>query len=250
MTLPAFRRGFAPAGYPLLGERAFRGYWRRVRNIFGGDLIGYWPLWEPSGVTAYDISGRGHHGVHTGVTLGETGIGDGHTSPLYDGTNDFTNIYSAGLGADFNGAEGTLMIWAKVANAGVWTDGTFDTPVDFKVDVSNRVVFSKRNVDNRTQCFYIAGGTTDSVVITMSLTGWFSLAMTWSASNDEVIVYLDGVQSGATQTGLGTWAGEPGTALIGSEPVAPFNPWSGNLAYAALGARALTPAQILSLSTV
>ena len=40
--------------------------------------IAYWPLWEAAGAVAEDISGNGFDGAYTGVTLGQTGIGDGN----------------------------------------------------------------------------------------------------------------------------------------------------------------------------
>ena len=99
-------------------------YFKRVLAIDPTHLLGYWPLWEPGGSVAYDISGHNRHGAYTGVTLGHAGIGDGNGCPFFDGANDYANIYSASLASAFNGAEGTVAVLLKVAKAGVWTDGT------------------------------------------------------------------------------------------------------------------------------
>ncbi len=83
----------------LLGSKRLK-YWQKVRQTAPANLIGYWPMWEPSGSTSFDISNEGNDGAYTGVALGSQGIGDGRSSPTFDGTNDFNNVYSAGLAAD------------------------------------------------------------------------------------------------------------------------------------------------------
>ena len=55
-----------------------------------------------------DISGNGFDGAYTGVTLGQDGIGDGNTCPLFDGANDFLDFYSAGFSSAFNGDQDPL----------------------------------------------------------------------------------------------------------------------------------------------
>ncbi|MFV1969356.1 MAG: hypothetical protein ACC628_28375, partial [Pirellulaceae bacterium] len=61
-------------------------------------------MWEASGSISDDLSPQGNDGAYTGVTLGQPGIGDGRTCPLFDGANDYNNIYSAALNTDFDGA--------------------------------------------------------------------------------------------------------------------------------------------------
>ena len=98
------------------------------QKVLSYDPIAYWMMDEKQGAVSYDmVTARNtgaRNGAYTGVTLGQPGIGDGNTSPLFDGANDFTNIYSASFNAAFNGAEGTLGIWMRVFNVAVWTDGT------------------------------------------------------------------------------------------------------------------------------
>jgi hypothetical protein len=229
-------------------------YAERVLGMEPANLIGYWPLWEASGTKAEDISGRGHHGVHTGVTLGQPGIGDGRTCPLFDGTNDFNNVYSAALAADFNGAEGTLLIWAKVANAGVWTDGVARVMAGIGVDgTDNFLRTSKDAANNSLSVYYEAGGTIDTVFKTgASAVGYMCLAMTWSKSGELLMSYYNGAAVDAGSATLGTWAGALASTrcVIGAATTTPALPWSGNLAHCALWSKALTAAQIAYLSKV
>lgn len=120
--------------------------------------IAYWPLNEASGGTAEDLSGNNYDGSYTGVDLGQTGIGDGNTAPYFDGTNDYVNIYSTGFRDVFNGAEGTVVIWAKVFNADVWTDGNVRYPTEFRVDGSNYVYAWTKFSNNSLASYYYAGG--------------------------------------------------------------------------------------------
>ena len=228
-------------------------YFKKVLSVEPASFIGYWPLWEGSGTKAEDISGKARHGTHVGVTLGQPGIGDGRTSSLYDGSLDYTNIYSPALAAAFNGAEGTLLIWAKVANAGVWTDGTLRVLVDLQGG-TDRIYIDRTATNNQLEFKYDAGAT-ETIITDTSLaatTGWFCLALSWSKSGDAVKAYISGAQVGTTQTGLGTWTQVLNTSfcIIGAYNVAPNYVWSGTLAHDALWSKALTATQIAYLSRV
>lgn len=221
-----------------------------VKATFGASLLAYWPLWEPSGTIATDISGNGRDGVHTGVTLGQPGIGDGRTSALYGGDGDRTNVYSTSLRDAFNGAEGTVMVWAKVSEVGVWTDATQRRLFYLAADSSNRVYMSREATNNILGVYYAAGGTLKSVALSLSSIAWLRLIITWNKSIDQMKAHLDGIQQGATQTGLGTWAGQlaSSTTLLASGSTGGASPWFGYLAHVALGNRALTAAEVAALS--
>lgn len=228
---------------------------RYARKVLSTRPIAYWVLGEASGTVAYDASGNARHGTHTGVDLGLPGIGDGRTAPFYDGANDFTNIYSASLAGAFNGAEGTLMVWMKAANAGVWTDGTERFLGFLRADGNNVVRIAKPTTANLMRLLYIAGGTSKTVDIACTAEVWQQLALSWSRSagaNGEVRAYLNGAQSGSILTSLGTWVGAlaSNSTLLGSNFVAPVNVWHGNLGHAAVWSRALTPAEIAALAQV
>jgi hypothetical protein len=181
------------------------------------------------------------------------GIGDGKTCPLFDGTNDYTNIYSTAFRDAFDGAEGTLLIWAKVSSVDVWTDAASRFPAFLRVDASNQLWFNKPVGADRMTWYFESGGTFLSVTKTsINPVGWMCLAMTWSESADEMKAYYNGVQTGSTQTGLGTWAGALSTTrtLVGANTIVPTGAWDGYLAHVAVFGSALSDAAIADLAVV
>lgn len=233
-------------------------YSRKVKALDYQHLIGYWPLSEQVGVTAYDEGGSGLHGTYrntagvlNGVTLENAGIGDGRTAAGFDGTNGYCNIYSAALNAAFNNAEGTVAGWMQVSGSGVWTDGANRTPIVLRADANNVVQLLKSSASNTFQFFYVAGGTSKSVSkASFSPTAWQHVALTWSKSGDALKAYVNGVQEGATQTGLGTWSGALASTAcnIGCRiNTTPDQPWSGNGGGWALWSTPLSAAQIADL---
>jgi hypothetical protein len=218
--------------------------------------IAYFPQAEASGTVCTDESGNARNGVYKASgepLLGQTGVGDGRTAPLYDGTNDFANIFTAGLQGAFSGAEGTLALWMKVSAVGVWTDGATRLLARLAADANNQVRILRTVTNNQIRVQLTAGGTASLVGIAVGpTTGWVHLAVTWSDAADQLIAYLNGAQSGATQTGLGTFAGSLATTtvVLGAADTASTTPWSGYLAHAAVWATPLSAAQIATLAVV
>lgn len=216
--------------------------------------IAYYPQAEPSGTTIVDESGNGRNGTYVGVTLGQPGIGDGRTAAGYGGVMSYGNIYSASLAGAFNGAEGSLVTEARVANAGVWTDGAFRDLVRILVDANNFVALFKTNTNNTLSVGQTAGGVSKTIS-TNALGGTtipFSVALTWSKTADQVKIYINGTQIGSTLTGLGTWTGSlsPTRTTIGATSTVPTVVWHGILPHTAIFNRALSAAEIASLAVV
>lgn len=236
----------------LLHTLIARAYRRKVLGMQRSALIAYWPLTDGT-ATAYDMSGNGRNGAHTGVDYNQPGIGDGRRSVYLDGVNDYANIYSAGLASAFNAAEGTLLIWFKVNSSASWNDGTARLIAQLRVDANNRVLIQKAGgTANTLNFFYVAGGTTEQVNAgSVTSTGWIPVAFTWSKTGDIVRTYVNGT-AGSTSGTLGTWAGSLGstTCLLGASTTVPANPWHGWLAHCAVWSTPLTAAQIAILSTV
>jgi len=219
------------------------------------NLIAYWRLQEASGSTADNYEGTAaRDGEYTGVTLGQTGIGDGLTCPYFDGANDYVDHYSTSLRDALDVDAGTLAIWAKVSGAGIWTDDAFHWITSLRVDTNNYVQILKRNAagNNELKAAYKAGGTEDGISLATTPTDWFHIAITWDTTADEVKVYYAGSQQGATQTGLGTWNGDidEDWSNIGCLEETPSNVWDGYLAHCAVWTKALTAAQISSLASL
>ena len=237
----------------LVPSAAVQTYSEKVLATASANLLAYFICGEASG-TVMQEEKNNYDGAYTGVTLGQTGIGDGNTCPLFDGANDYGNLYTAGLAGVFSGAEGTMAMWCKMNTAGVWSDATQRYLFVLRADADNRVDITKQTTTNQLRFRYTAGAT-EELVTDISLAGtanWFHLAMTWSKAADQVIAYINGAQVGATQTGLGTWAGALATTttVIGAMNTTPSAPHYGYLAHVPIWNVALNSTQIASLATV
>jgi hypothetical protein len=191
-------------------------------------------------------------GVNTnGVIPGSTASGHLQTGYTFDGSNDVVNIYSSDLNSVFNQSEGTLVVWAKVSGSGVWTDGVERRIAVLLSDSSNQMHIRKSSASNRVDLTFTSGGTQKQISLTsFSPTTWQQYAITWSASNDQFKAYLNGAQSGATSTGLGTWTGNLSSTqtVIGNlNSSGTTNPWSGMINDVRLYSRALSASEISNL---
>ena len=227
-------------------------YLRKVLLTEPANLIGYWPLNETAGTNADNAEGTAaRDGTYTGVSLNNSTGPDGQPVGLWDGANDYCNIYSTSLNTAFNGAAGTLALWLKVSSSGTWTDETTRYAAYIYVDANN-YVFLRQNGNGTIRAEYKAGGTVEVVATAYSATTWTHYAITWDKAGDKAIIYINGVQNGATQSGLGVWAGALAAAntVVGSISIGPATVWDGYLAHAAIWTTPLSAAQIASLATV
>lgn len=224
-------------------------YANKLRNIFGtAAIVGYWVQDEPAGTASLDSGAKNHPGVYTAVTLAAAGIGDGRTAASYDGATSKNVIYSAGLNTDFNNQECTILLWAKVSGAGVWTDATVRNGIQIAADANNYFQIARTATNNQLNIAYNAGSTVKAVTDS-SLAGtlaYFSVGMTVSKAGDALKAYINGAQVGATQTALGVWAGALGATLanIGCAASTPTAVWSGTLAHVLVLNVAATAAQM------
>lgn len=189
-------------------------------------------------------------GAPTAVTFGAAGVGDRRTAASFDGITSLANIHTQSTEDVFSGSEGTIVAWAKVSGAGVWADGTVRRIFQFRADSSNQILFGRTATNDRLIAQYTAGGTSEFVALDgLSDVDYMPLAISWSATNDQVKAYKDGAQAGSTQAGLGTFAGalNNATTLIGALNSAPANVWDGSIAHVAIWRTALTGAQITAI---
>lgn len=246
---PALPVYVVPGGGSLSGVDPTLIYTNKVKAL---NPIAYWPMAESSGSVALDESGNGRNGAYTAVTLGQAGIGDGRTSASFNGTTSFNNIYSASLAGAFNKDEGTIAVWAQVSGAGVWTDAANRDLFVLQADGTNNLFLRKSSTSNTIRGSWQGGGTSATVQTgSFSPVGWFHIAMAWSKAANEMKFYLNGAQSGATQTMTGTWTGAlaAGACDVGSGGGA-VRVFSGTMAHAAVWVSPLSAAQIASLATV
>lgn len=207
--------------------------------------IAYYPLDESSGTTAIDQSGNGHNGTYSGAVPGGDGIGSGQTGASFDGSLDTVNI--AAMRTLFNGNTGSLVVWGKTS---AWADATVRFLARIQVNASNQVNIQKTANLNEIS-FNRSGGGTPKSVVTTALAGspaYFCAGMTWDTGADELKAYLNGVQVGATQTGIGTFTGTVGltTCALGAGGSTGASCWSGGVAHGAVWNRALSAAEMVS----
>jgi hypothetical protein len=231
-------------------------YIEKVRGIQSSALIAYWPLAELVGTLIEDFSSQGNDALYKeSPTLGETGIGDGLTSVLFDGSADWAWLWSSGLSADFDGKEGTILVWIKVSGSGIWTDGLIHNIITFHASNDDQLQIEKHSNNNLLRSIYRAGGVSRiNSASGISDTDWICVALTWSFSADEIKLYVDGSQAGSTTTIPGEW-----TAAI-DEGADPFkenrlayhggNYWSGWEAHVAVWNTPLGSSDIADLATI
>lgn len=237
----------------LLRKR--RNYGAKLLSVQRAALLAYWPLSELSGTTAADASGNGRTGSYVNAVPGAQGVGDGRTAAGFDGTSDAINVYSASLRDAFNGSEGSLMAWAKVSGAGVWTDAANRNIVRVDSATAGNLVFIRKTTTNNTLQLRYSAGSTDKIIATTAFggaLGWLHVALTWSKAADQVKAYVNGAQIGATQTSLGTWAGLPtsGAVAIGAASSIGAEAWAGSIAHVALWSTPLSAAEVARLAGV
>lgn len=230
-------------------------YADRVLATQPDHLIGYWRLNESGGTETEDSSPYGHDGAASGVTWGADGIGDGATAAALDGINDFVDLHSTSLSSTFDGSLGTLMIWMRAADAGVWTDGTVRRITRFLGNAgSNLLSIYRQTIDGRLTLYRRSGGVIAAENLAdLTTTAWLCLAITWDETADEVKFFCNGAQVGSTHTGLGAWDASGlvlSQCLLGATSTLGGDHWHGDLAHCALWDAALTPDEIAGLAVV
>ena len=222
--------------------------------VMGTGPIAYWPQSESSGLTAYCLTNPAMNGTYTGVTLADDNTGPfGTPAPRYDGVNDYLNVLTAALIAALDGDEGTFAMWVRMANAGVWTDGTNRFGVWWAVPGNDDYISMGKPVNNTWRMRYSGNGvikTVDAAIGVATGASWFHAAITWSKAADEFKGYINGAQVGLTQTILTMWDEVMDKALIGSYVPEPALPTHGWLGPAGLWGSALPQPTIATLALV
>lgn len=240
---------FRGTRYALLCRK--RAYYKRIITLL--DPIAYWPLWEASGSTIYDVSGHDHNGAYgtdaKAPTLGQPGIGDGRTSISFDG-DDYANIYSASLNTAVNKQEGSLFVWVRVSAAGDWTDASNRNVIQlgFGNASTEYVRITKTSTNNTMQWSHRVDANVKSISKSdMATTEWFQVGITWSNSNNRLRAYLNGTQVGIDIADIGTIVNDldPIRCHVGAQSTTPLLPWKGWAAHAVVFDRELTPTEIL-----
>lgn len=237
-----------------IGKRLGALYGLRMLRAFRPDLVGYWPLNEAAGAIAYDISGNARHGAYTGVTLGQTGIGDGWTAPGFAASPSFVDLYSASLAAAFPSGDFFVSLWAKPNAAALWTDGSWHDLFKVLTDGASNINIGKSTTNYEIDGSHTGSGTGDTAYnAANTATGWQHYLLTGDRTADELNLYIDGAQSWPAFmrcTGLGAWAGaiDPSWCVVGATNAGGGNGWLGNIAHVIVGNRALNGADAALLA--
>ncbi|MCL5016095.1 MAG: LamG domain-containing protein, partial [Patescibacteria group bacterium] len=205
-------------------------------------LVGYWPLNEGSGTTAYDNSGWNNNGTLEGATDLPTWTTAGclHNGSClnFDGTDDYANL---GSPSNFDNLNATYVTWIKTAS----------TNYDMRILV---------NEATSTHNFFVVLNTGNIVIVTVqgSTTQWEQTQNTYddgswhmiaavrngdNASNAEV--YIDGQQAALTTNTGNSWS-MADTAKIGAKSSTQFF-YTGLISLSRIYDQALSPAQIQAI---
>lgn len=242
---------------------------RRKNSIIGNEgsdayrakvsdgLIMYLPLNDDAGATTIeDISPESNDATNGGATFSNAVAPvAGERMPSFDG-NDYIDLYSAGFNTDFDPAVGSVAFWFQPNDETLWQDANFKYLFRLLADGNNVIQIYKNNDPANWLVFeYVAGGTYKAVVVDLTEAQQNDelkhVAMTWDTANDRLMVYLDGVQQGATVTGLGTWAGNLNqfATCLGAALVDGTFGWEGWMSHLRIYDRAINPLEVAHLAT-
>ncbi len=230
---------FALAFFAFFVRTASAGTLTKPANNLG--LIGYWSFDEATGTIAHDFSGRGNAGALTGGPIWTPGKSG--TAVLLNGSSDYVNITS--IIGEFNVDKGTLSTWIKITPA-----ATLEKEVlNIRADGNNEIEMTDFDgIGGLNFRFKYRTLTINSTDISDDNT-WHMVTMTWDTTADQFKAYVDGVQTGSTQTTLGSWAGAITGANLGANTAANgFLP--GRLDETRIYNRALSATEIATLYKV
>jgi hypothetical protein len=212
--------------------------------------VGNWMWLKLDDADINELSTDGSHARAVNVTPGATGIGDGNTAISLDGSGDYINIWSPSLVSAFDKDNFTLSAWFYLEEAAL-TDGNQRTIIFAGADANNRAAIYKRGGLNDDQIQFLSTrGATAKTVNHVITSGWHHAAMV--VTGGEMKAYIDGSQTGATQTAIGTWTGSLAstTTLIGAASLPLASVYTGRLAHVAIYSAGLSDASVALLANV
>lgn len=178
--------------------------------------------------------------------------------PEFNGTSSTIDLYTAALASAIDMTEISVSIWAKVASASVFTDSSKRSIITLSADGNNILQISRSTSNDVIDFDYTAASTADTVAASTLTAGaspvtWMHLGLTVSDTGDAMKAYLNGVQTGSTQTGIGTFSGaiDSDLTVLGSSALGtPADVWSGGISDLIIYSEILTADEMLALSRV
>lgn len=216
-----------------------------VTQILPDDLLAYYTLSESTGTIAHDSSGNGNNGTATGVTWGQTGIGDGTTAAGFDGINDLINIYSTAIRDALDAASAiTLSWWSRVSTY----DAVTRMMISFRAS-GNATLASYLNTTGVISLVWFDPSAKQKIFDPVGSLAWLHFSAVLDKAGGSVNFYVGGSPLGALSASFAGW-----TSLenfrIGVNSAANIQYWLGDIAHVAIWTAALSPAQIAALSEV
>ena len=235
-------RTFSPSAYHL-----------SVMAALGSQVLRYYPGWDEAGPTAVDISGNGGNGAYNGTyTLGQTGIGDGKTSALFQtGVTTGLNAYSAALASSIILDEGWAAGWVKMTQASWENTATYYFASLLDTGLVNGI--NVRKIDGGVSFYRRVSSTLPIVQFSdyPRTNRWMHWTFEWSLSQNRVRAWINGTQLRPTTTAQASGMG----AL--SNQAAMFGGWTtsntaqampGNAQHMLIGTGTLTSYQARTLA--
>jgi len=203
--------------------------------------IGYWKLDESSGTDVLDSSGNAFHGTESGITWSADGIGDGNTAALFDGNNDYADVFGAGLAAAWNTTQGTLLAWFYNTEA----VPSFRHVVSFDASDAADSVYIIQSTATQRGGIKLTGNSEGSQPNVTN--AWRAIAVAWNVTGNVKRFSIDGetkAASAATLSGVLTLA----HAWIGRRNDGRY--WKGRIAHVAVFADAKSQDVLNSLTSL
>ncbi|WP_414838297.1 LamG domain-containing protein [Candidatus Nanosalina sp. VS9-1] len=156
-------------------------------------LIGYWPLNEASGTTAYDHSGNENHGVvGNSPVLGQSGVLDGKA---YDFTGNNGNV-DVDPGYFDSSSDFTISFWIYPTDTSANDQRIFDMRGDIAL------IPNINRSGNGDLEVWINGN--ENTVSDISENMWQFITVVYTASENNLEIFKDGVSANSFNTDINT----------------------------------------------
>ncbi|MFT4892885.1 MAG: hypothetical protein ACI8Z7_000674 [Candidatus Nanohaloarchaea archaeon] len=207
-------------------------------------LIGYWPLNEDSGNTAYDASGNDNNGTINGDVNQATSSLLGQKSYFFGGTDSYIDIGNFGYTINSSGTPYSVSAWFKIP------DSPSSQNVIFSLDDSGggQMIRAYVTSSNNLTIIQWDGSNTNPVTYSGINTGqWYFVTGVWDDTN--LTLYVNGEKIGTSSpSGVGT---STEYMLIGAnDPGSIGGYFNGSISEVRLYNRALTSSEIQYLYEV
>jgi hypothetical protein len=204
-------------------------------------LVGYWPLNETSGSTAYDRSGQENHGsLNGGVTQGANGI-LGNNAYQLDGTDDYVDVGSnTGEGSNL-----TVSAWINLnslPSSGFTTINTKRRVAALSIDGGSGGELHGNMGDGSSWGNSVNGSV-------LSTNEWIHIAAIYNSS-DKLVLYQNGEEDARTSQSISIGSNSNARGIGAKYKSGWTNFLDGRIADVRIYNHALTPSEVQYLYEV